>query len=59
MNNIASVSIRMDRELLRALKVRAAMNDRSANGEFIAILREALKTEKAPGSRQASPDASE
>ena len=46
MRETATLTIRVDRDLLRALKVRAIMNDRSANGELSAILKEVLKTEK-------------
>lgn len=48
MKDTASLTIRVDRDLLRALKVRAIMNDRSANGELSAILKEVLNTKKAP-----------
>ncbi|MBS1066689.1 FitA-like ribbon-helix-helix domain-containing protein [Gluconobacter kondonii] len=58
MRETTSLTIRVDRDLLRDLKVRAVMNDRSANGELTAILREVLKTEKAPGASLATtPDA--
>ncbi|MBS1088132.1 hypothetical protein [Gluconobacter wancherniae] len=40
------ITFRLDLDLIRALKVRGAMNDRSANGELSAILKEVLKTEK-------------
>lgn len=46
MTDTASLTIRVDRALLRALKVRAVMNDRSSNKEITAILRDVLKTEK-------------
>jgi len=45
------ITFRLDLDLIRALKVRGAMNDRSANGELSAILKEVLKTEKAPEPR--------
>ena len=42
------ITFRLDLDLIRALKVRGKMNDRSANGELSALLKEVLKTEKAP-----------
>lgn len=46
MKDTKSITFRFDRSVLRALRIRAARNDRSANGEISAILREVLKTEK-------------
>ncbi|OUI83462.1 hypothetical protein HK22_08405 [Gluconobacter sp. DsW_056] len=46
MKEITTLTMRIDRDLLRALKIRAVMNDRSANGELTVILRKVLKTEK-------------
>ncbi|WP_438381466.1 FitA-like ribbon-helix-helix domain-containing protein [Asaia sp. BMEF1] len=58
MTDTASLTIRVDRALLRALKVRAVMNDRSSNKEITAILRDVLKTKKTeeaqPGSKPSS-----
>lgn len=48
MTDTASITFRLERATIRALKIRAVMNDRSANGELSAILKEVLKTEKAP-----------
>lgn len=59
MAETASITFRMDRSLLRYLRVRAAHNDRSINKEFVSILRNIAETEKASGSGLAtSPDAS-
>ncbi|WP_408742405.1 FitA-like ribbon-helix-helix domain-containing protein [Acetobacter musti] len=49
----------MDRDLLRALRIRAAKNERSANKECVAILREVLKTEKASDQPGSNSDASQ
>lgn len=46
MKDTTSITLRADRSLIHALQQRAAMNDRSANRELSAILREVLKTEK-------------
>ncbi|GBD55942.1 Arc family DNA binding domain-containing protein [Gluconobacter wancherniae] len=46
MKQTSSLTLRIDSDLLRALKIRAIMNDRSANGELSAILKEVLKTKK-------------
>lgn len=59
MKKTATITLRLDQDLLRSLKIRAIMNDRSANGEISAILKNVLEKEKAPGSRQANPDASD
>jgi len=59
MADTASLTIRVDRALLRALKVRAAKNDRSANGELTSILRNILQTEKASDQPGSNSDASE
>ncbi|MFC0500052.1 FitA-like ribbon-helix-helix domain-containing protein [Asaia krungthepensis] len=59
MADTASLTIRVDRALLRALKVRAAQNDRSANGELTSILRNILQTEKASDQPGSNSDASE
>lgn len=48
MKKTSSITLRLDLDLLRAVKIRAIMNDRSANGEISAILKDALKNEKAP-----------
>lgn len=55
-----SITFRLDASLIRALRIRGAMNDRSANGELSAILKNVLETEKAPGNslQATSPDAS-
>ncbi|WP_408734839.1 MULTISPECIES: FitA-like ribbon-helix-helix domain-containing protein [Asaia] len=58
MADTASLTIRVDRALLRALKVRAAQNDRSANGELTSILRNILQTEKASDQPGSNSDAS-
>ncbi|MBF0858153.1 Arc family DNA-binding protein [Gluconobacter sp. LMG 31484] len=60
MKRTSSLTLRLDSDLLRALKIRAIMNDRSANKELSAILKEVLKTEKASGASLATtPDASQ
>ncbi len=46
-----SITFRLDASLIRALKIRGAMNDRSANGELSTILKNVLETEKAPEPR--------
>ena len=60
MTETANITFRMDKSLLRYFRVRAAHNDRSINKEVVSILRDIAETEKekAPGSRQANPDAS-
>lgn len=59
MNQTRGMTFRLDPELIRALKVRGAQNDRSANKELSVILKAVLKTEKAPGHvAKQSPDAS-
>ncbi|MXV58354.1 MULTISPECIES: Arc family DNA-binding protein [unclassified Saccharibacter] len=45
MNDTVAMSFRMPREVLRYLKVRAAKNDRSANKELTALLRNLQKKE--------------
>lgn len=46
MKATTSITLRADRTLIHALQRRAALNDRSANRELAAILREVLRTEK-------------
>lgn len=59
MKDTTSITFRLERSIIRALKIRGVMNDRSANGEISAILREVLKTNEAPGPAVgSSPDAS-
>lgn len=58
MKKTASITLRLNSDLLRAVKVRAIMNDRSANGEISAILRNALESEKA-SEPASNPDASD
>lgn len=48
MKKTATITLRLDQCLLRSLKIRAIMNDRSANGEISAILKNVLETKKAP-----------
>ncbi|GBQ46366.1 FitA-like ribbon-helix-helix domain-containing protein [Acetobacter ghanensis] len=48
MKKTATITLRLDQDLLRSLKIRAIMNDRSANGEISAILKNVLETKKAP-----------
>lgn len=59
MNEKKSITFRIDVGLIRALKVQAATNNRSANGECVSILEDALSaTKKALESHQASSNAS-
>lgn len=51
MEDKRSITFRLDASLIRALKIRGAMNDRSANGEISAILKNTLETKKAPEPR--------
>jgi|GEM_PF-1937583 len=46
MQETGSITIRMEKTLLRSLKVSAVMNDRSANKEIVRLLRKALAEEK-------------
>lgn len=46
MKEIVSITVRMEKDFLRSLKVSAAMNDRSANREIIRLLRKAVEAEK-------------
>lgn len=48
MEDKRSITFRLDASLIRALKIRGAMNDRSANGELSTILKNVLEKEKAP-----------
>ncbi|AQS88190.1 hypothetical protein A0U93_09820 [Neoasaia chiangmaiensis] len=58
MKDTTSITFRLERSIIRALKIRGVMNDRSANGEISAILREILKPETTSGpSLAANPDA--
>ncbi|NHN85811.1 Arc family DNA-binding protein [Acetobacter musti] len=59
MKETQCINFRMDRDLLRALRIRAAKNERSANKECVAILREVLKTEKASDQPGSNSDASQ
>jgi len=60
MKDTKSITFRFERSMLSALKIRAAKNDRSTNGEISAILREVLEKEKATGpALESSPVASE
>jgi len=43
-----TITFRLDRSLIRALRVQGAYNDRSINGELSAVLREVFGNEKAP-----------
>lgn len=43
-----TITFRIGVDVIRALRVRGAMNDRSANGELCAILEKVLKIGKAP-----------
>ena len=58
MTETVSITFRMERSLLRYLRVRAAHNDRSVNKEFINILRNIAETEKAPDQPASISDAS-
>lgn len=50
MKDQATITIRLDRSILRAIRLRAVMNDRSANSEIMRVLRETfLPNEKAAG----------
>ncbi|MBR0560040.1 hypothetical protein [Neokomagataea anthophila] len=56
----SSITIRMDSPILHALKMRAALNERSANREIVSILKAFLNNEKAPEPRLGNrSDASE
>lgn len=49
------ITFRLDLDLIHALKARGTMNDRSANGELSAILKEVLNTKRRRTSLQAIP----
>lgn len=59
MKETVSITFRMERSLLRYLRVRAAHNDRSINKEFVSILRNVAETEKASDQPGSTSDASE
>jgi len=58
MKDTASITFRLERSMIRALKIRGVMHDRSANGELSAILRDVLKMKEASGALGSQPDAS-
>ncbi len=58
MTETVSITFRMDRSLLRYLRVRAAKNDRSINKEFLSIVRNLAEMEKASDQPGSNSDAS-
>lgn len=58
MEKRTTISLRLNNDLMQAVKARAIMNDRSANGEISAILKMVLESEKA-SMPVSNPDASD
>ncbi|MFT8712088.1 Arc family DNA-binding protein [Komagataeibacter rhaeticus] len=57
MTNSATITFRMDQTIRDYLRDRARRSDRSMNGEFSAIIRNLMETEKAAGTSLATDPA--
>lgn len=58
MKSTATLTLRLDRNLLDYIRERASRHDRSMNGEVLAVFREMEAKEKASGQSPNRPDAS-